>query len=600
MSSTGGILVSKSKQVKQSVRTTVHGNSKLLVPHSAECLASAEFMNFAPYPCVCCSCFPSKAQKKRVYARVYENKVEINNCPCAPWLCCTPEGCINDFIYTKYYSHPPFRVGMCPYPLCCIPCVCCGPPVIFIRHPTFCCCIDCRPCCGETIFSSPANCFDLKCCLCCGNPCHMTCCSRPLVLNVRNGRLFLSHMKAATQEYHAKHGFSVRGQASQNVVYREVVDRGDCCCGCCSTTRDIEAWVEPNDYMKAPLAEEMDRASETMEASGTTASTVTFADSNPSGGNVVMAAAIPVPIPVPMDRDRQKSEDSDDQRRSTQKYSNLDDEDDIFDDMAKQYQPPPSSGKEVEMMKRSNATKPQKERRSVSRSRQAAKQREEEEPARRPQASQLNETPSKRNSFDTWGGSSDSFADSGHFDDSMFQNVALDSCALENSGPFSESSTLERSGAGLGDSSTLESSGRVGDSHEPTLRKKKKKKRSSSNRHSSMPREGGERASSSRPEEGGEHKSSRHRDEGRERRSSRPREGEDRKSSRQRDDGAHHVSGRHREDGEPRKHRESRTRDSSNAEDVEKKKKHKKKSGSSRPRSAHYSAGVDFNQMERE
>ena len=164
----GNVLVGKSKQVKQSTKSTRHGQSKLLIPHSAESLASAEFMDFAPYPSICCSCLPSKAQKKRVYSRIYENKLETNNCPCAPWLCCTPEGCINDFIYTAYYSHPPFRVGMCPTPCCCIPCTCCGPPVIFIRRPTTCCCIDCRPCCGETIFSSPANCFDLKCCVCCG------------------------------------------------------------------------------------------------------------------------------------------------------------------------------------------------------------------------------------------------------------------------------------------------------------------------------------------------------------------------------------------------------------------------------------------------
>lgn len=105
-------------------------------------------------------------------------------------------------IYMVYYSHPPFRVGMAPCPFCCIPCLCCGPPVIFIRRPTTCCCINCRPCCGETIFSSPSNCFGLKCCLCCGTPCHMIYYARPLVINVRNGRLFLSNLKAMSQEYH--------------------------------------------------------------------------------------------------------------------------------------------------------------------------------------------------------------------------------------------------------------------------------------------------------------------------------------------------------------------------------------------------------------
>lgn len=72
----GNILVRQSKQVKQTKGSTVHGASKLLVPHSAQALASADFKDFAPYPCICCGCLPSKAQKKRVYSLVYENKLE--------------------------------------------------------------------------------------------------------------------------------------------------------------------------------------------------------------------------------------------------------------------------------------------------------------------------------------------------------------------------------------------------------------------------------------------------------------------------------------------------------------------------------------------
>lgn len=340
-------------------------------------------------------------------------------------------------------------------------------------------------------------------------------CSWPLVLNVNNGRLFLSKLKAAMQEYHAKHGYAVPGEKSKNVVYREVIDRGDIFCGLCSSTRDIQAWAEP---LRAPLSEAMkrDAVTESMEASSATASTLHYSSSSGMEADTaaMMVAAVPVPVPVDSRSNRRSIESEYHvnhkgvQNKSTSAYHPYDsfhEKDGGFDDTAGPYRPQPSQEKYRDSTKQST-NKPRKQERtsqstSPGRSHQAQrKQREDEGIA--PQSY----TPQ---SFDSWGGSSDSFADSGHFGDSMFQGVTLDAGTLDDSGPFAESSTLERSGHA--DRSALEDSGGLGgpkamlgtDEIKPRKKKKKSRHGESSGRKSSRPREDGGAGATSRHGEGG-------------------------------------------------------------------------------------------------
>lgn len=533
-------------------------------------------------------------------------------------------------------------------------------------------------------------------------------CSRPLVLNARNGRLFLSKLKAATQEYHAQNGFMVPNEASQNVVYREVVDRGDCCCGFCSTTSDVAAWVEP---LRAPMSESMDRnvGAATVQTQATGAATT-------GGGTVVMAAAVQVPVKANNDMPRSFTYDSDDNNLgATPKKSNYtslndyDDTDDAFDEMAKRYQPPPEkevtpavrqsrtnakqdNGQQNSIASRSKQARPQNEkgRQSISRSRQSRPSKEKERApsvnrsrqarphdekkkrqstsrsrdtqhdekddlTRRSYTSQLSSgagaQQQKRTSFDsTWsdGNSSDmSFAQSAHFGASMFHNVALDDSTLDDSGPFSESSSTFEDSGGLGGetSTTMDSSGGLGGNEKTAgeMAKPKRKKRSGNressrqskdgipvsrhqgggNRKTGKPREGVERESnkkreegecaSSRPKERGERTSSRPRDGG-ERASSRPKGTDVRKSSRPREgerkftkskDGAGERKTRRppKEKTGNRasnRQRENRVAQSSRVQqDPEKRRKQPRKS-STRPRPAQYSAGVASNGMERE
>ena len=110
--------------------TRLHGTSKYMAPGNAALIAEAEFEDFAPglahdpvceflltyplsaaAPCICCGCIVSPDQKARTYARVYENKLEVNY-PLAPFCCLTSELCINDRIKVWYYDKTPSRVGL--------------------------------------------------------------------------------------------------------------------------------------------------------------------------------------------------------------------------------------------------------------------------------------------------------------------------------------------------------------------------------------------------------------------------------------------------------------------------------------------------------
>jgi hypothetical protein len=122
---------------------------------------------------------------------------------------------VDDLCKSTFYDRPPTRVGMCCF---CIPCTCCGPPVIFSYSPK-CCTIDCSDNCGQQIKAAPCNCFGLKTFLCCGNPCYVNC-SYPLLVGVKNADVFLSKWQAAVSAYQTKTGIS----KGEFVVFESVED----------------------------------------------------------------------------------------------------------------------------------------------------------------------------------------------------------------------------------------------------------------------------------------------------------------------------------------------------------------------------------------
>ena len=140
----------------------------------------------------------------------------VTNFPVAPCLCCTNELCINDRVTTSYVDKPPFRSGMCCF---CIPCTCCGPPVIFSKTPK-CLCFDLTPCFGQMIMAAPANFFGLKKCCCCCSPCYTTC-AYPLVNGVAEANVFMANMKSAADAYHLKHP---EIDATQRAIFEEITD----------------------------------------------------------------------------------------------------------------------------------------------------------------------------------------------------------------------------------------------------------------------------------------------------------------------------------------------------------------------------------------
>jgi len=177
--------------------------------------AMAEFYDFAPAPCVCCSCLVPDAQKKRHFLNAYDNKMMLNM-PVAPCCCLLDdEMYMTDMTGVWFFDKPPFRSGMC----CgCIPCTCCGPPVIFSHNPKY-CMIDCKDNFGSTIKYSPCSFFGLKICICCCNPCYVKC-SIPIMYGVKNPEVFLSKMKAFTVQFAEKTNIP----ESQRVVYESVSD----------------------------------------------------------------------------------------------------------------------------------------------------------------------------------------------------------------------------------------------------------------------------------------------------------------------------------------------------------------------------------------
>lgn len=173
----------------------MYGRSIHISPTPAGFVAAAEFYDFAPMSCNCCTFLVSEDQRKRTYAHVYENRIETNF-PIAPCCCLTKEVCMQDMISVKYFDKAPVR-SSCYF--WCFPTWICGQPVIYVNNPK-CCCLDMKTCFGQSILASPCDCFGAKQCLCCGNPCY-TCIAWPVIPAVSNGEKFLSAMKFAVVSY---------------------------------------------------------------------------------------------------------------------------------------------------------------------------------------------------------------------------------------------------------------------------------------------------------------------------------------------------------------------------------------------------------------
>merc|ERR1712028_143924 len=85
----------------------------------------------------------------------------------------------------------------------CIPCTCCGPPVIYSKTPKFCCA-----------------------------PCYQ-CIAQPVIPGVNDAKIFMSHMKAASDAYYLKHP---EIPVSERAIFEEVTDN----IGIAATTKKVE------------------------------------------------------------------------------------------------------------------------------------------------------------------------------------------------------------------------------------------------------------------------------------------------------------------------------------------------------------------------
>ena len=207
-----------------------YGDSEYILPKLGDVIAEAEYQPYAPATSICCVCCVAPGQRDRMYMRVYENRIDVNE-PFAPCCCCTQEICLVDNAYTAYYDKPPFRVGPCG-PCCCFaPFVCCGNPVIFTFKPKVVCC-NCEKYLGTQMYASPCNCFGMRCCICCGNPCYVNFrvpfmpgpykSSAPL----KNSEHFISQLQYAVNVYQAKHQIPENERAIFENVEDNLVDFG--------------------------------------------------------------------------------------------------------------------------------------------------------------------------------------------------------------------------------------------------------------------------------------------------------------------------------------------------------------------------------------
>lgn len=172
---------------------------------------SAEFYDFAPCPCVCLGCCAPHYQKTRTFFNVYDNRLE-GNYPIAPFGICTLyDVCVMDSMFVQYYDRPPTRIGtIC----CCVPCTCCGPPVLFVEKPMFLgCCFDTSDWYGQKIKAAPCTCCGLRSWLCCGSPCYKYY-SYDLATGIKNGDDFLAKWDAKLSKYWSNKNLDFKERAT--------------------------------------------------------------------------------------------------------------------------------------------------------------------------------------------------------------------------------------------------------------------------------------------------------------------------------------------------------------------------------------------------
>ena len=198
-----------------------HGTSKFVAPvDGGKVLAEAEFMDFSPAPISCLNCIVPPSQKARTFLRAYDNRLEMNTVK-APCVCF-----FDDEMYMKdaptmmFFDKPPFRSGLCE-PCFCIPCTCCGPPVLFAHKPA-CGPISLVPCYGEQIKKAPANLFGLKTYIIFGNPCYVST-AVPFMSGLKNADKFLADMANVTTAYQDKMGIP-----KDQGAYRRSMRYGTC------------------------------------------------------------------------------------------------------------------------------------------------------------------------------------------------------------------------------------------------------------------------------------------------------------------------------------------------------------------------------------
>lgn len=204
----------------------MYGTSKYIQPNPAGFIAEAELGNSCRCcPCSFCSCpavcdCVSPEMEKRTYARIYENRLEINYawtylaaCCC---MQCSNKSCVSDNVAIYYFDMPPTSAWSAPFPFCCVPCTCFGRPAVAIYTPK-CCCCSCEN--NQTLIAGPCS---IKCCICCGDSCFP--CSSPILNPVKNGDQFMSALKAAYESYAAKRNISLSEQA-------KFYHAEDGCCG---------------------------------------------------------------------------------------------------------------------------------------------------------------------------------------------------------------------------------------------------------------------------------------------------------------------------------------------------------------------------------
>lgn len=163
------------------------GSSNRVAP-STKLIAEMEYELYAPAKSPIFTCCISPAMQSRMYARIYDNHLEINQ-PIDACCCCSSEECVVDRVKVYKFDKAPFRSTT----------NCCGPPVIFNINETYCCCI----CTNQTVASAPCNCLGLKSFCCCGSPCYFGY-RDYFTLNipsVKSGSEFLSKLKSTVKSY---------------------------------------------------------------------------------------------------------------------------------------------------------------------------------------------------------------------------------------------------------------------------------------------------------------------------------------------------------------------------------------------------------------